>query len=274
MYLAFSNPHDPRVTAQEYRDLYRENDLPLPRNYLPLHPFDNGEMTVRDEKLAPWPRTRDEIRRHVHDYYAVITALDFHIGRLLATLDELGLSRNTLVIYSADHGLALGSHGLMGKQNLYEDGMRVPLIFSGPGVARGSSDTLVYLLDIFPTVCDFVGAPIPEGLDGQSSAPILRGRPAATRETLFLAYRDRQRAVRDARWKLIRYPLVDVTQLFDLANDPGETNDLSADPAQAERIQSLIKRMREWQQRLGDTDPLSVPNPLPKDWSPPTDEAP
>src|SRR5262249_30887876 len=98
MYLAFSNPHDPRVAASSYREMSDEGMLPLPANYLPLHPFNNGEMEVRDEKLAPWPRTPEVVRSHLHDYYAVISAMDRHIGRLLAKLDELRLTENTFVI--------------------------------------------------------------------------------------------------------------------------------------------------------------------------------
>jgi arylsulfatase A-like enzyme len=271
MYLAFSNPHDPRVAAKPYRDLYRAADLPLPANYQPVHPFDNGEMTARDERLAPWPRTPDEVRRHLHDYYAVISAMDRHIGRLLDKLDELRLTEKTIVIYSSDHGLAVGSHGLMGKQNLYDDGMRVPLLVSGPGIAPGRSDALVYLLDIFPTVCDLVGAPIPPSLDGRSFAGVLRGKPGETRESLFFAYGDVQRAIRDERWKLIRYPHVNVTQLFDLETDPDERNDLAGDAASNPRIEQLLARLRDWQQQLGDTAPLTVASPKPARWAPPTD---
>lgn len=271
MYLAFSNPHDPRVAADNYRGLYKTEDIPLPANYLPQHPFDNGEMTVRDEKLAPWPRTPDEVRRHLHDYYAVISAMDHHIGRLLTKLDDLRLTEQTIVIYSADHGLALGSHGLMGKQNLYDDGMRVPLIVCGPGIRPGRSDALVYLLDIFPTVCDLAGAPIPKGLDGRSFAGVLHGKPSETRETLFFAYRDVQRAIRDNRWKLIRYPEVDVTQLFDLQTDPDERTNLADDPGLAARIAGLTEKLREWQRELGDTAPLTVANPKPARWTPPNE---
>jgi arylsulfatase A-like enzyme len=271
MYLAFSNPHDPRVAADEYRDQYRPQDVPLPANFLPLHPFNNGEMEVRDEKLARWPRTPEEIRRHLHDYYAVISGMDRHIGRLLEKLDAVKLTENTIIVYSADHGLALGSHGLMGKQSLYDHSMKVPLIVAGPIIRPGRSDALVYLMDIFPTVCDLVGAEIPAGLDGRSFAGPLRGEPSETRDTLFLAYRDVQRAVRDERWKLIRYPEVNVMQLFDLIADPDERTNIAAEPAQAERVAALLDRLRAWQTHYGDTAPLTAANPKPAAWAPPAD---
>src|SRR6185295_12363812 len=125
---------------------------PLPPDFLPQHPFDNGEMTVRDEKLAPWPRTPENIRSQLADYYALITFMDLQIGRILAALDKSGAAQDTIVVFSSDQGLALGSHGLMGKQNLYESGMKVPLIFAGPGIPKGQADALVYLHDIYPTV--------------------------------------------------------------------------------------------------------------------------
>lgn len=269
MYLAFANPHDPRVAAQKYLDLYEREKIPLPKNYLPVHPFDNGDMQTRDEQLAPWPRTEAEVRRHLHEYYAVITALDGHIGRLLQALKDRGLYENTLIVYSSDHGLALGSHGLMGKQNLYEDGMKAPLIVSGPGVRRGRSDALAYLLDLFPTVCDLIGTEVPAGLDGKSLKRVIEGKESGVRSSLFLSYRDVQRAVRDDRWKLIRYPQVDVTQLFDLREDPHETRDLAGEPGQAARIERMTALLRDWQRQLGDRAPLTVPDPKPRAFTPP-----
>jgi arylsulfatase A-like enzyme len=268
LYLAFSNPHDPRVAAEKYMALYERDKIPLPKNYQPLHPFNNGEQFVRDERLAPWPRTEDEVRKHLHDYYAVITAMDHHIGRLLAAMKDLGLYENTIFIYSADHGLAIGSHGLFGKQNLYEAGMKPPLLLSGPGIPKGESDALVYLHDIFPTVCDLVGADIPTGLDGKSLEPVIDSTVTGVRETLFLSYRDVQRAVRDNRWKLIRYPQVNVTQLFDLQEDPHELTNLADKPDHAARIKELTAHLERWQKDLGDTAPLVVENPQDPAWDP------
>jgi arylsulfatase A-like enzyme len=268
MLMAFANPHDPRVAGAEYRALYDEAEMPLPTNYLPVHPFDNGEMTVRDERLAPWPRTPGEIRRHLADYYAVLTQLDHHIGRFLTALGNQGLAGETIVIFTSDHGLAIGSHGLMGKQNLYEHSMKVPLIITGPGVPQATSSALVYLHDLLPTICELVGAPVPDSLDGQSLVPILRGG-RAPRDTLFLAYRDVQRAVRDDRYKLIRYPQLNRTQLFDLESDPHELHDLSQAPEQQSRVATLTQRLSEWQARLGDHTPLSVDEPRGANFIPP-----
>jgi len=273
MYLAFAGPHDPRVAAEHYLKQYDREKIPLPRNYLPVHPFNNGWMDGRDEALETWPRTPEAVRRHLHDYYACITSIDGHIGRLLAALKESGQLENTLIVFSSDHGLALGSHGLFGKQNLYEDGMKAPLIVAGPGIPHGSSDALVYLHDIFPSVVDLVGGDVPEGLDGKSFGPIIHGKQKAVRDSLFLSYENSQRAVRDGRWKLIRYPQINRSQLFDLKNDPDENHDLASEPGQAERIGSLMDLMQQWQQQLGDRQPLTVDKPGDPNWTPPVAKA-
>jgi arylsulfatase A-like enzyme len=263
MYLAFANPHDPRVVNAEYRGRYDESAMPLPRNFLPLHPFNNGDLLVRDEALAPWPRTPENTRKQLTDYYGVITYLDHEIGRILGALRESGEYDNTVIIFSSDQGIALGSHGLMGKQNLYEDGMKVPLIFAGPGVPKGRSDALVYLHDVYPTVCELAGVPVPAGLDGRSLAPVVRGQSAGVRDSVFLAYRSVQRAVRQGDWKLIRYPQVNRTQLFDLKADSDETKDLADDPRHADRVRELMGVLADQQKAFGDALPLTVANPVP-----------
>jgi arylsulfatase A-like enzyme len=270
MYLAFGNPHDPRVAAKKYMDLYERDRIPLPKDFLAQHPFDNGEMTIRDELLSPWPRTAADIRRQLHEYYAVISGLDHHIGRLLNMLDKLNLTGNTIIIFSADQGIAIGSHGLLGKQSLYDAAMKVPLIFAGPGVPKGRSDAMVYLLDIYPTVCDLVGAPLPVGIDGVSFKTVMKGQPHGPRRELFLAYRHLQRAIRDSRWKLIRYPQVNVTQLFDLQEDPDEIRNLADDADQSRRIDQMLTRLKVLQAQFGDDLPLTVPEPKPARWIPPT----
>src|SRR5262249_12739777 len=153
---------------------YDPEKIPLPPNYLPFHPFDNGELLVRDEKLAPWPRTRDEVRKHLLDYYGCITSIDHHVGRLVAALKEMKEHDNTVFIYSSDHGLAIGSHGLFGKQSLYEHSMKSPLVFAGPGVPKGDSAALAYLFDIYPTSAHLAGVKVPGDLDGKSLVPAMK----------------------------------------------------------------------------------------------------
>ena len=251
-WVAFTAPHDPRTPPAEYRAMYDPDALPVPANFAPVHPFDNGDMLVRDELLGPWPRTPEVLQREWADYYGMISHMDAQIGRILEGLESSGRAANTLVVFCSDQGLALGGHGLMGKQNLYEDSLRVPLVISGPGVPHGSSGALVYLLDVYPTLCELLGLEIPPGVEGRSLVPILRGGRAQVRDALFSAYLDVQRAVRDERWKLIEYPQAGVTQLFDLARDPDELHDLGGDPELAERRDALRARMAALQVELGD----------------------
>lgn len=272
LYLAFANPHDPRVAAGSYLSLYNRDQVPLPKNWLPQHPFDNGELVVRDERLLPWPRTETDLRQTLHEYYAVISAMDGYMGQILRTLRELGQLDNTIVIFSADQGIAVGSHGLLGKQNLYDAGMKVPLIFAGPGIPKGQSDALTYLLDVYPTICDFAGAPLPPGIDGRSFKDVITGQAKGKRDELFFAYRHLQRAWRDERWKIIRYPAVNVTQLFDLQADPEEMNNLANDPAQAARVSQMLAKLNAAQRQFSDDLPLTVDNPKPAAWTPPAPE--
>ena len=232
LYVSLTAPHDPRTPPAA---LYDPAVLPLPANFLPEHPFDNGELEVRDEKLLSRPRKAEDVRRELAAYYSMITHLDGRVGRLLKVLDDAKRRENTLVVFFSDHGLALGSHGLLGKQNLYEHSMRAPLVMAGPGVPKGrTSDALGYLFDVFPTVAALAKVPLPEGVEGRD---LLKGG----RESIFTAYRDVQRALRTDRWKLIRYPKIGKTQLFDLQADPHETTDLAA--AQPERVRELEARL-------------------------------
>lgn len=270
IYLAPPVPHDPREAEPQFHRLYDPAILPLSPAFLPLHPWDNGEMTVRDEQLAPWPRTPEDTRRQLADYYACITGLDFHVGRIFEALQACGQWDNTLIVFSGDNGLSLGDHGLFGKQNLYEfGGMHVPLVFAGPGIPNGKSRALVYLMDLFPTFSDFAGAPLPEGVEGKSLRPVIEGRIAKVRDVLYTGYRDCMRSIRDDRWKLIRYPLVDRTQLFDLAADPHELHNLAAQPEHAAQVARLSALLEIEMTASGDKYPLKIEHPLPSRWSPP-----
>jgi arylsulfatase A-like enzyme len=256
-YVSMTAPHDPRQPSKKYRTYYSKNRPPLPENFLPQHPFNNGRLIVRDENLAAWPRQPDVVQEQLAEYYGLISHMDEQIGRILNAVEATGKKENTIIVYAADHGLAMGSHGLLGKQNLYEHSMKAPLIFVGPGIPEGgSSELLTYLLDITPTLYRVAEIPVPPGLDGVDLEPVWTGNRTSTRNTLFTSYEDIQRAVRDDRWKIIRYPKIDHTQLFDLENDPFEMNDLAKDKTYSKHFGRLMAEMVGWQTRLGDTAPL------------------
>jgi arylsulfatase A-like enzyme len=269
-YVAFKAPHDPRVAPARWHQRYAGRLPPVPANFLPQHPFDNGEMTIRDEQLLPWPRTEAMVRRELADYYASIGFLDEQVGRVLEGLRRSGLERDTLVVFASDNGLAIGSHGLMGKQNLYEHSVRVPLVIAGPGVPEGRrTDALCYLQDVFPTLADLAGVAPLDGVYGRSLRALFGDSQARFRAAIFTAYRDIQRAIRDERFKLIRYPLVDRTQLFDLVTDPFEREDQAVRADHAATVARMRGLLDEARAGLGDTAPLEVPSPASGDWTPP-----
>lgn len=260
LYLSFTSPHDPRTPPEPYATMYPPEDIPVPENFYPEHPFDNGEMRIRDEVLAPFPRTPEIVQQHIADYYGMITHMDAEMGRLLQTLEAAGHLNNTIVIYTADHGLAVGQHGLFGKQNVYDHSIRVPSIFAGPGVPDGVTvEALTYLYDLFPTVCDLTGVACPDTPEGQSLVPLMEGCVDEIRPTVFAAYKDIHRAISDGTWKLIRCYVsketgqgTDCLQLFNLEQDPWEMTNLADMPEHADLIRSLAADMEMWQAETDD----------------------
>jgi len=255
MYVAYTAPHDPREAPKQYMDRYDPAGMELPESYMPEHPFDNGEMKIRDEALAPWPRTPEEIRKHQAAYYAMISHLDAQIGRVLQALRETGHADNTIIVFCADNGLAVGRHGLMGKQSLYEHSMHVPLIFCGPGIPKGQTrESFCYLLDIYPTLCEMAGLETPARVEGRTLLPSLQNPAHKGRETLFFAYKDVQRAIRADHMKLIEYSVagVSTTQLFDVAADPWERRNLVNDARYAGDLRRLQESLVKWRKMLQD----------------------
>lgn len=115
------------------------DNIAVPANFMPEHPFDNGEMRIRDEMLGPFPRTEEFVRGEIAGYYAMISEVDAQIGRVLDALEANGQADNTIVIFAGDNGLAVGQHGLLGKQSMYEHSIRVPLVMAGPGIPSGET---------------------------------------------------------------------------------------------------------------------------------------
>jgi arylsulfatase A-like enzyme len=269
-YLPFDGPHDPHIVPDDFPIHYEVASIPTPANFLPQHPFDNGEMTVRDEQLLPWPRRADQVRTMIAEYYRYISYLDAQIGRVLRALDQSRFAANTIVVFAADSGVARGSHGLIGKQNLYEHSVRVPLVVRGPGIAAGQrTEAMCYLFDVLPTLGRVCGVANPKTSEGIDLSAVLRAPAKAGRGRLMFAYRDLQRAIRDDRWKLIRYPQVDRTQLFDLQADPHERANLAEQPEQSAKVAELTSLLEQEMKQFGDTALLKVAHPRPAAWKPP-----
>jgi arylsulfatase A len=265
-YVGFHGPHDPRQAPTEYLDRHSVETRTVPANFLPEHPFDNGALKLRDEQLAPFPRTPAAVQLHLSEYHAIISHMDAQIGRVLDELDAQGLADETYVVFAADHGLSVGQHGLLGKQSLYDHSLRAPMILRGPGIPRGEErEGLVYLHSLFPTVCDMVGVDAPDSVDAPSLTVMVGDPEERVHETIYSAYADTQRAVRTERFKLILYPQVREAQFFDLARDPDERiNRMDGGPVGT--IRSLHRELLRWMEVTeDDMDPALLADPW--DWN-------
>ena len=257
MYVAFNAPHDPRQAPREFLDLYPAKKLKLPPNFMARHPFpiENG-FNGRDEILAPYPRTPENIRVHLQEYYAIISHMDAEIGRILDALEASGKAANTVVIFTSDQGLAVGQHGLLGKQNLYDHSLRMPFLMAGPGIPRGKrNDALFNMQSLFATTCEMAGVAVPETVEFPSIVPLITGTKKRMNEALYCAFLDRQRAVRTEQWKLIRTLEAGEVQLFDVKRDPWETRNLAAEPKHAGTIAMLDDKLRELMREMKDPLP-------------------
>nr|WP_299381103.1 sulfatase-like hydrolase/transferase [Allomuricauda sp.] len=259
MYVSFNAPHDPRQSPKEFVDMYPPENISIPENFVEQHPFDQGDRRIRDENLASHPRTIEQLKVQRGEYYAIISHADQQIGRILKALEESGKADNTYIIFSSDHGLAMGRHGLYGKQNQYDHSVRMPLIIAGPGLEAGRvEDALVYLPCVFPTTYDLAGLDIPETVDFKSLNSILQKEESEGYENIFGAYKNLQRMVRTDKHKLIVYPHNGMQQLFDIEKDPEEMNNLINDPNYQSVKQEMYQRLKEQQQETGDTLKLEL----------------
>ncbi|MCB1122148.1 MAG: sulfatase-like hydrolase/transferase, partial [Verrucomicrobiae bacterium] len=227
----------------------------LPENFLPEHSFDNGELYIRDEKLLPKPLEAGTLKREIAAYYGMISHHDEQIGKVLTCLEENGEFSNTIIVYLSDHGLALGKHGLLGKQNLYEHSIRVPLILTGPGVPKNSvHEECIYSMDLPSLLYRLSECPSPDGKDSLPSPQSAFPDSTFSRKTIFALYKDVQRSIRIGDWKLILYVVENekCLQLFNLKEDPFELQDLAANPVYSNLISQLTKQLRNAQESNGD----------------------
>ena len=263
MYLAFNAPHDPRQSPREFVQRYSPDQIPLPRPFLQEYPWDIGSNRIRDEQLAPFPRTPYSIRVNRLEYYALIDHLDVQIGRILNAIDQLPAARRrrTYVIFTSDHGLACGHHGLMGKQNMFEPSMRVPLVMRGPGIEPGQRITAaVYMQDIVPTLLEAAGAGI-DGIEFRSLWPLITGGHERSYGAIYGAYVGFQRMVIEDNLKLIVYPRISRHLLFDLAADPWEEHDLADQPEWKPQIERLQRFQPTLQASMDDPRVTSPEGP-------------
>jgi len=212
-------------------------------------------MKVRDEQLLPWPRTEEAVKQELTKYYGMISEVDYHIGRILDALEKTGKYDDTIIVFTGDNGLAVGQHGLLGKQNLYDHSIRVPLIMSGPGIPKNTRhDGYCYLNDIFPALCDLAGLPIPSSVESVSLSGAVRNKNFRARDSLFFGYSNIQRGIRKDGWKLIRYNVngKSHTQLFNTKDDPYEKDNLANDPVFSQKVNELTALLKQEMKKNGD----------------------
>jgi arylsulfatase A-like enzyme len=261
LYLAFNAPHDPRQAPQSWLDQYPVDKVPVPENFLPINPHRaimglegaGGSNVMRDEKLAPFPRTEFAVRTHRKEYYAMVSHTDEQVGRIMKALEVAGVRENTIVIFTSDHGLAIGRHGLMGKQNMFEHSLRVPFVISGPQVPKGKViDERIYLQDAVATALDMAGADGSD-IDFKSLRPLMQGEKDKHYEAIYGAFEAQsQRTVIDGTYKLILYPKGKVAMLFDLSRDPLEKEPIGDSAAAEATKKRLFAKLLRMQKEMGD----------------------
>lgn len=263
-YIPFTAPHSPVTPPGKWATMYDPKKITLPPNHSALRPDlaeserggnrrgggRGGRDRGGDENASPVDRAKADYAK----YYGLISHLDHHVGRVLQSLERTGQAENTIVLLATDHGMSKSSHGANGKNNAYEHTSRVQMVFSGGPVPKGSSDALVYLYDIYPTLCGLAGLSIPAGVEGKSLSGIIHGKKEKVRDHLFTAYMEDQRTIRDGRWKLFHRMRENRVALYDLKNDPHELNDLAKRPEHAKRIDELKSALAKARQEYGDTE--------------------
>lgn len=247
MYVSFLAPHDPRTMPEEFKNMYDAEKISLPPNFQSMPSFDYGwNAKGRDETVEAYPREEGKIRQHIADYYAMISHIDYQVGKIVQALEDKGILDDTIIVYTGDNGLAIGQHGLMGKQNIFEHSVKVPLVMCGPGIpADAVSESFVYLLDIYPTLCELCGIAIPGSVDGISFAPMFADAAHVTRDELYLVFQARIRGIISGKYKMLEYrsEQLKLTQLFDLESDPWEMHNLAGTAGTEELMAHLRERM-------------------------------
>ncbi len=187
--------------------------------------------------------------------------MDTQVGLILDALEKTGKADNTYIFFTADHGLAVGHHGLMGKQNMYDHSVRAPLMVNGPGIAKNKKITApVYLQDIMPSALELAGVKKPGQVQFKSLMPLIEGKVDSSYDAIYGGYIDLQRMVSTDGYKMIYYPKIDKTLLYNLTTDPLEMKNIADDPASARVIRRLKRRLKKLQKEVGDKLDLDGPS--------------
>ena len=232
MYVAFNATHDPRQAPKEFIDMYPLDSIKVPKSYLANYPYDEeigcDPKRLRDERLMPTPRTEFAVKVHRQEYFALATHMDREIGRIFDALEKSGMKDNTYIIFTADHGLSVGHHGLVGKQSMYDHSMQVPFFIAGPGIEPNQQFNMpIYLQDAMATTLDLAKIVKPDYVQFKSVMPLIEGSKKVQYPLIYGKYTHTQRMIQDGDFKLIVYPTIKVSRLYNTAKDPLEMKDLT-----------------------------------------------
>ena len=264
MYIAFNATHDPRQAPKEFIDMYPLDSIEVPKSYLSNYPYDEemgcNPVGLRDERLMPSPRTEFAVKVHRQEYFALATHMDREIGRIFDALEKSGMKDNTYVIFTADHGLSVGHHGLVGKQSMYDHSMQVPFFIAGPGIkAEQEFNMPIYLQDAMATTLDLAMIAKPQHVQFNSVMPLIEGKKKVQYTPIYGKYTHTQRMIQDGDFKLIIYPTIKVSRLYNTAKDPLEMKDLAKNPEYAAKIQELTIKLKKLMKDMDDDMDLDNP---------------
>ena len=266
MYVGFNAPHDPRQAPKEYVDMYPIDKISLPKNHLGLYPYRDqigcGKQ-LRDACIMPFPRNEYATKINRQEYFAATTHMDHNIGRVLKALKESGKADNTYIIFTSDHGLAVGEHGLVGKQNMYEHSMRAPFIIVGPSIPKGQRNaTSIYIQDAMATSLDLATIAKPEYVEFKSLLPLIEDSSKQHYPAIYGKYINYQRMILKDNWKLMVYPYAQKYRLYNLEKDPKEMHDLADKPEYKAVLDGLKSNLKELQVSMGDVFDFENPPPI------------
>jgi len=271
--VGFLKPHLPFVAPKKYWDLYSPSSFEPPKNQKPpegapeFAPTTWGELRQYSDIPEVGPLSIEQQRRLIHGYHAAVSYMDAQLGRVLDELGRLGLMDNTIIVLWGDHGWHLGDHGMWCKHTNYEQANRIPLIFSGPMIVRGGrSSALAETVDIYPTLCELAGLPVPKGLEGASFVNVLNDPArATTKPAVFHAYPRSPRgigeligrAVRTDRYRLVEWKKpgaaaqTAILELYDYETDPEETRNIASEkPEIVSSLRAMLARLPEAKPQL------------------------
>jgi iduronate 2-sulfatase len=238
--VGFVRPHVPFVAPKKYFDMYPPEQMTLPEK-VPGDWDDIPKPGINYKTSVNMQMDEVQQKKAVSGYYAAVSFMDAQVGKVLDALEKSGQADNTIIIFTSDHGYHLGEHDFWAKVSLRDESARVPLIISVPGKMPGVSDSLVELLDLYPTTAKLCGLEVPARLQGKDISPILDDPKATVHDTVFsVAGTSKGLMLRDDRWVFIQYT-EDASkgiELFDMQNDPQQFTNLASSPEHAATVKA------------------------------------